>query len=64
MLGDAGEALGLLPDVADKVLWTVSPVHLLVLEDGVGQQADGGQGGLQLMGGRRSTKRRRTSSVV
>lgn len=62
MLGDAGESLGLLPDVADKVLDGL-PVHLLVLEDGVGQQADGGQGVFSSWEAS-ETKRRRTSSVV
>ena len=50
MLGDAGQAVGLLPDVGDEVPQSL-PVHLLALKDGVGQQADGGQRGLELMGG-------------
>ena len=50
MLGDAGETVGLLPMSETKsrrVSWSIS----LALEDGVGQQADGGQRGLEFMGG-------------
>ena len=50
MLGDTGEALGLVANVPHKVPHRLR-VHLLVLQDGVGQQADGGQRGLQLVGG-------------
>lgn len=50
MLGDAGETVGLLPNVRDEVPQGFL-VHLLALEDGVGQQADGGQRGLEFMGG-------------
>ena len=50
MLGDAGQPVGLPADVRDKVPHCLR-VHPVGLQNGVGQQADGGQGGLQLVAG-------------
>ena len=45
-LCDAAEALCLLPDIAHELPEGL-PLHVLVLEDGVRQQADGGEGRLE-----------------
>ena len=50
MLGNAGEPLGLGADVPHKVPDHLR-VHLPGLQNGVGQQTDGGQRRLQLMAG-------------
>ena len=62
LLGDAGEPISLVPDVVEELPCRLA-VHVVGLEQGVGEQADGGQWGFELMGGA-ETKRRRTSSVV
>ena len=50
MLGDPGQPVCLCPDVGNEVPQG-HLVHGLVLENGVCQQPDGGQRGLQLVGG-------------
>ena len=50
VLGDAAQALRLLPDVHNELPDHVV-VHVLRLQNGVGEEADGGQGGFQLVGG-------------
>ena len=49
ILGDAAEPLGLLPDVAHEFVHRLG-VHVLRLQNRVGQQADTGQRCLQFMG--------------
>ena len=49
LVGGALEALGLVADIGDEFPHG-GRVHVLVLHDTVRQEADGGQGGLQLMG--------------
>ena len=50
LFGDAGEPLRLVPDVGQKLPGGLV-IHVVGLEDGVGEQPDGGQGGFQFMGG-------------
>ena len=50
MLSDPGQPLSFGADIGDKIPHH-GRVHLFRLQDGVGQQADGGQRGFQLMAG-------------
>ena len=50
LLGDAGEPISLVPDVVEELPCRLA-VHVVGLEQGVGEQADGGQWGFELMGG-------------
>ena len=49
LLAHAGEPVGLVTDIGDEF---PDGIHIhVVLQNGVGQELDGGEGGLQLMGG-------------